>query len=82
MSAVSKHVTSPDKKFSWTTGVKYECIKSASPAYKIGDVVECYQNDKGWKCLRGRDGLEDLCSMLVSSFKVYEPLDYRHLSLV
>lgn len=65
-------ITPPDKKFRWTPGVKYECIKSSSPAYRVGDVVECYQNDKGWKCMRGRDGLEDLCSMLVSAFKEAE----------
>ena len=58
------------EKFKWVPGNKYECTMSASPAYKAGDVVECYTNDKGWKCVRGRDGLEDLCSMLVSSFKL------------
>lgn len=53
----------------WAVGQKYECINSTSPAYKVGDVVECYKNDKGWKCIEGRDGLEDICSMLVSSFR-------------
>lgn len=70
MTAISKQQTPPDKKFRWEPGVKYECIMSASPAYRVGDVVECYQNDKGWKCVRGRDGLEDLTSMLVSSFRI------------
>ena len=70
MTTTSKPQTPPDKKFRWEPGVKYECIKSASPAYKEGDVVECYSNDKGYNCLRGRDGFEDLCSMLVSSFRM------------
>ncbi len=50
-------------------GKKYECINSASPAYKVGDVVACYKNEKGSLSIMGRDGLEDLCEMLVSSFR-------------
>jgi hypothetical protein len=66
----------------WTPGNKYECIMSASPAYKVGDVVECYQNDKEWKCINGRDGLEDICSMLVSAFKPVDEMPEKRLSVV
>lgn len=66
----------------WDVGKEYECIKSASPAYKVGDVVECYTNDKGWKVIKGRDGLEDLCTMLVSSFREFAPVDRQGLSVV
>lgn len=69
-------------KFKWEPGKVYECILSASPGYRVGDTYECYENDKGWKCLRGRDGLEDICSMLVSSFKAYAPIDRKHLEVV
>lgn len=53
----------------WKPGRKYECTFAASPAYKVGDVVECYVNEAGLRCIRGRDGLEDICTMLVSIFK-------------
>jgi hypothetical protein len=53
----------------WTSGAMYECTKSASPGYMVGEVYKCYENYRGHKCLMGRDGFEDLCSMLVSSFK-------------
>ena len=46
-----------------------ECTKGMSPAYKTGETYEVYLNDKGWKCLKGGDGLEDIISMMVSSFK-------------
>lgn len=69
-------------KFKCEPGVKYECIKSASPAYRVGDVVDCYQNDKGWKCLRGRDGLEDICSLVVSAFRMVDATKPSHLSVV
>lgn len=59
-------------KFSWTDGKEYKCTMSASPAYKVGDVVKCYTNAKGFKCIEGRDGLEDICSMLVSTFKAVD----------
>lgn len=53
----------------WVDGQRYECINSTSPAYKAGDVVTCYTNHKGYKCVTGRDGLEDICSLLVSAFR-------------
>lgn len=56
--------------FKWTPGKSYTCIKATSPGYAVGETYTAYQNDKGYTCLRGRDGYEDLCSMLVSSFKV------------
>ena len=67
--ALRKEVTSHSKKFAWQSGKKYECIVSASPAYKVGEVYECYENSDGYKCFMGRDGYEDLCSMLVSGFR-------------
>lgn len=45
------------------------CIKSASPAYTEGKTYEVFINDKGWKCLMGDDGLQDIMSMMVSVFK-------------
>lgn len=73
----------PRPKFKWVAGKEYICTHSASPAYKVGDVVKCYVNGKGWKCIRGRDGLEDICSMLVSSFRLgaEKPVD-THLRTV
>jgi len=45
------------------------CTNSASFAYTEGQTYEVYNNDKGWACMTGKDGLEDICSMLISSFK-------------
>jgi hypothetical protein len=45
------------------------CTKSASFAYVEGVEYTVYNNDKGWACMEGKDGLEDICSMLLSSFK-------------
>ena len=55
--------------FKWTPGKSYICIKATSPGYREGETYTAYTNDKGDTCLRGRDGYEDLCSMLVSSFR-------------
>lgn len=55
----------------WRSGVKYKCIHSASPGYRIGELYEAYVNDDGHVCLNGRDGHVDLCSMLVSEFEEY-----------
>ena len=57
-------------KFKWEVGKKYECIMSASPAYRVGEIYECGSDEKGNMCLTGRDGLTDICHMLVSSFRV------------
>lgn len=57
------------KLFKWEDGKTYRCIKSTSPGYKIDATYKCYTNAKGFKCLMGSDGFEDLCSMLVSDFK-------------
>lgn len=56
-------------KFKWEPGKSYICIKATSPGYREGETYTAYTNDKGHTCLRGRDGYEDLCSMLVSSFR-------------
>jgi hypothetical protein len=45
------------------------CTHSASFAYVAGTKYTVYNNDKGWACMKGKDGLEDICSMLISSFK-------------
>ena len=63
------NTTSDSKKFVWQAGQEYECIVSASPAYKVGERYKCYENSDGYKCFMGRDGFEDLCSMLVSGFR-------------
>lgn len=52
----------------FTPGKKYKCTNSESPGYKLGQVYEAYKNQHGITCLRGSDGWEDPCSMLVSSF--------------
>lgn len=53
----------------WKDGSLYKCILSKSPGYKLGSVYKAYKNDKGIICLRGKDGFEDPCSMLVSGFQ-------------
>ena len=63
------HKPASAPKFKWEPGKSYICIKSASPGYREGETYTAYANDKGNTCLRGRDGYEDLCSMLVSSFR-------------
>lgn len=55
--------------FRWEAGKSYTCIKATSPGYREGEAYTAYANDKGYVCLRGRDGYEDLCSMLVSAFR-------------
>lgn len=55
--------------FKWEGGKSYVCIMSKSPGYAVGETYQAYANEKGYICLRGRDGYEDLCSMLVSSFR-------------
>ena len=74
MTAIRKDPPNPvkPKLFKWEAGKAYKCKKSASPGYKIGEEYMCYKNDKGHLCLRGSDGYEDLCSMLVSDFAVPE----------
>ena len=62
-----KPATAP--RFTWKAGQSYICTMSKSPGYKQGETYQAYDNDKGHTCLRGRDGYEDLCSMLVSSFR-------------
>lgn len=47
-----------------------ECTSSASCAYTIGKIYEVYSNENGFKCLKGDDGIEDIHSMLLSTFKV------------
>lgn len=59
----------PSNSTAYKAGDKLVCIKSHSPAYTEGRSYTVYQNDEGWRCLMGDDGLEDIISMLVSSFK-------------
>jgi len=56
-------------KFEFVSGVSYTCTVSKSPGYKQGQTYLAYKNEKGIVCLKGYDGFEDLCSMLVSGFK-------------
>lgn len=69
MSAISKQ---PPKTAAqtrkWEHGVRYRCVLSKSNAYRYGRAYECYTNGKGISCLRGDDGLDDLCSNLISGF--------------
>lgn len=68
-----------EAKFKFAAGRAYVCTKSASPGYKEGKIYIAYDNDNGYTCLMGDDGFEDLCSMLVSTFKYAED---RNLSVV
>lgn len=52
----------------FTTNTRYECIKSHSPAYKEGKVYTTYSKDNKIY-FKGDDGLEDLCSNMISKFK-------------
>lgn len=56
--------------FKFQSGKTYICTNSASPGYKINQEYKAYTNDKGLVCLRGSDGFEDICTMLVSAFRV------------
>lgn len=56
--------------FKWVKDTDYECIKSASPGYKVGKVYRSYENAIGVVCLMGDDGFEDIGYMTVSSFKM------------
>ena len=65
--APSKPANTP--KFQWKAGQTYVCTMSKSPGYRVGEIYTAYENDKGWTCLMGRDGYEDICTMLISSFR-------------
>lgn len=52
----------------WEAGKTYRCILSKSPGYKEGVLYKAYKNADGIVCLKGSDGFEDWCSMLVSGF--------------
>lgn len=69
MSAVSKEApkTAAQTK-KWEAGKTYRCILSKSPGYKEGMLYKAYKNADGIVCLKGSDGFEDWCSMLVSGF--------------
>jgi hypothetical protein len=62
-------IKKPNNRTKFKPGDSVVCIKSASCAYTEGRVYKVYKNDKGWTCITGDDGLEDIMSMLVSSFK-------------
>jgi hypothetical protein len=74
----------PDKvDAKWRNGAMYQCVVSKSPGYKVGEVYQCFADDDGRLCLKGRDGFTDLCSMLVSGFVDALPhVDRRLLSVV
>jgi len=63
-------LSKPSNNTKFEDGDTLICVKSASPAYKSGKEYQVYKNDKGWKCMKGEDGLEDIMSMMVSSFKI------------
>jgi len=44
------------------------CTHATSPAYTVGRQYTPYKNANGHTCLRGDDGLEDLVTLLVSTF--------------
>lgn len=52
----------------WEAGKTYRCILSKSPGYKEGQSYKAYKNADGIVCLKGSDGFEDMCYMLVSGF--------------
>jgi hypothetical protein len=60
------------------------CTKSTSFAYVEGEEYTVYNNEKSWACMRGKDGLEDICSMLLSSFKPATPkvIQPKYLNVV
>lgn len=45
------------------------CIKPESNFYTKGKEYKVYKNTQGYKCIKGDDGLEDLLSLVISSFK-------------
>lgn len=57
------------RKHGFEAGDTIRCIKAESCAYTEGGTYDVYLNDWGFKCIKGDDGLEDLLSMVVSSFK-------------
>lgn len=56
----------------YSAGKQYICTNSESPGYKFGMVCTAYTNQHGITCMKGSDGWEDPCSMLVSTFKEVE----------
>lgn len=69
MAIVKMKESKAANKRKWRPGVEYRCVVSASPGYKTGQIYKAYANDDGVTCLRGSDGFEDICTMLVSEFK-------------
>lgn len=65
----SNPIKRPTNNTRFKDGDTIKCIKSASCAYVEGNTYQVYQNDKGWMCITGEDGLEDILSMMVSEFK-------------
>ena len=55
------------------SGDKIICTSSTSCAYTVGKVYEVYLNNNEWKCLKGDDGLEDLLSLTLSTFRKFDP---------
>lgn len=56
----------------WQAGKQYVCTLSKSPGYKKGEIYTAYKRH-GVLYMMGRDGFEDVCSMLVSGFEEYKP---------
>lgn len=78
MSAVSKEApkTAAQTK-KWEAGKTYRCILSKSPGYKKDYLYKAYKNADGIICLKGSDGFEDWCSMLVSGFVESNPKEEK-----
>ena len=62
-------IKKPTNDRKYNAGDVLECTHAASCGYRAGDQYTVYLNGNGWKCLRGKDGLEDIISMLISTFK-------------
>ena len=64
----------PKKLVLFEPGHDVICSMSASCAYTAGKRYGVFKNEKDWTCIKGDDGLEDICSMLVSSFIKADPV--------
>lgn len=60
-------------------GDEIVCTLSSSCAYTQGNTYKVYLNEKEWKCIKGDDGLEDILSMVISSFRKQTHEDLKEL---
>lgn len=70
----------PSNTSTFNAGNVVVCTKSQSCGYKEGKKYTVYLNDKGWKCLKGDDGYEDIISLMLSSFS--KGTEGKHLEVV